>query len=611
MPVAINDAQLLTAAIDFSEELSKRDNSNVSEQGTGVVESGETRKMLIHPLDADVKNQLEILKDKIVAESKELSYEANDTIDKLWGLLIEKAVICLRMFDEREPFLLSSCNNKYQYVYGMDKLKQYHDSYVDFEGILYGSDVYYRDHVFHAIRVWLLGIYLLLSDNAFIVGNGNTEKLIDKIHFEGEDVCSPQGLTEEMMKLVEQAEEKYPKDCFFLRHEDKIFKVHKDPNDFRIGNHLSGSERKYQLSIADTFSNEINIFEKISMWTIIALCHDLGYPLEKSKKVLEKTEKMMRTFVSNPYIEKTLRFDGTQDSNNLDIITFASKKMKLPQDIENHVESQSGTNNSELSIIFPAEYRASIQDKYKFKYKLSLEDFSHGIISAIIIYKMLIYFIETDNNPDANYVFRNEDARQFYIRRDILRAIASHTCKNIYHIDVPTFPMLLFVCDELQEWGRKSWRNMYSGVNNKAVTLLLDSFNAEKIECTEQIDMSGAITKQMVSNIEHILKDQYVLYLTTFRDGQYTDRRKFDFVKHIRIDVGKHYKSISHIMVDFSINHDKENEFKLEIHSSGEKDEIGSVSSDLVKYISSLMDEYADPKYGICQFEDLREKGGT
>lgn len=50
------------------------------------------------------------------------------------------------------------------------------------------------------------------------------------------------------------------------------------------------------------------------------------------------------------------------------------------------------------------------------------------MISAIIIYKMLIYFIETDNNPDASYIFDNEDARQFYIRRDILRAIASHTC---------------------------------------------------------------------------------------------------------------------------------------------------------------------------------------
>ncbi len=101
---------------------------------------------------------------------------------------------------------------------------------------------------------------------------------------------------------------------------------------------------------------------------------------------------------------------GTQDSNNLDIITFASKKMKV---IVRNEDS------------FLAKYNASIQDKYKFKYKLSLEDFSHGMISAIIIYKMLIYFIEADNNPDANYVFDNEDARQFYIRRDTIRAMSS------------------------------------------------------------------------------------------------------------------------------------------------------------------------------------------
>ena len=37
-------------------------------------------------------------------------------------------------------------------------------------------------------------------------------------------------------------------------------------------------------------------------------------------------------------------------------------------------------------------------------------------------------------------------------------ALKAHTCENIYHIDVATFPMILFVCDELQEWGRKSWK---------------------------------------------------------------------------------------------------------------------------------------------------------
>lgn len=55
------------------------------------------------------------------------------------------------------------------------------------------------------------------------------------------------------------------------------------------------------------------------MWTILALCHDLGYPLEKSKEVLAKTKKMTEMFVSNPHIDRNLRFDGTRDSNNIEI----------------------------------------------------------------------------------------------------------------------------------------------------------------------------------------------------------------------------------------------------------------------------------------------------
>ena len=33
-----------------------------------------------------------------------------------------------------------------------------------------------------------------------------------------------------------------------------------------------------------------------------------------------------------------------------------------------------------------ALYKASVQEKYKFKYMLSLEAFAHGVISSIIIY---------------------------------------------------------------------------------------------------------------------------------------------------------------------------------------------------------------------------------
>lgn len=56
-------------------------------------------------------------------------------------------------------------------------------SYIEFEGVLYGSDVYYRDHIFHAIRVWLLGVYLLLGSNTHITGGG--DPLVHQIHLAG------------------------------------------------------------------------------------------------------------------------------------------------------------------------------------------------------------------------------------------------------------------------------------------------------------------------------------------------------------------------------------------------------------------------------------------
>ena len=53
-------------------------------------------------------------------------------------------------------------------------------------------------------------------------------------------------------------------------------------------------------------------------------------------------------------------------------------------------------------------------------------------------------------------MFDHEDSRQYYIRREILRAIASHTCHDIYQNDMLRFSFLLILCDDAQEWGRKS-----------------------------------------------------------------------------------------------------------------------------------------------------------
>ena len=93
---------------------------------------------------------------------------------------------------------------KRQYVRGMDKLEAYHKSDIEFEDILYGSDAYYRDHIFHAIRVWLLGVYLLLGANTHITGGG--DPLVHQIHLAGRGKPSNQQ-KKQMRKILKEVAE--------------------------------------------------------------------------------------------------------------------------------------------------------------------------------------------------------------------------------------------------------------------------------------------------------------------------------------------------------------------------------------------------------------------
>ena len=104
----------------------------------------------------------------------------------------------------------------------------------------------------------------------------------------------------------------------------------------------------------------IDFFECISMWTVIALCHDLGYPLEKAEQILEKTRKMMKEFIPNPSVWNNFSYSGTQDNINEYILKFISTKMKkIPGNgqIEELDDSAEG-----------ATYIGRIQPKYYLKY---------------------------------------------------------------------------------------------------------------------------------------------------------------------------------------------------------------------------------------------------
>ena len=356
--------------------------------------------------------------------------------------------------------------------------------------MLYGSSRFYRDHVVHVFRVWLLGVKIFLEN-----------------------------------------------DCYYL----KQIKVDEDC--------------------------DVNCLEKLSIWSLVSLSHDLGYPLQKALKIIEKTQDMMKSFIVNPIISMDLSFNGVQNSMNDFVLRFIGSKM--------HSKGE-------------GIYVARLQPKYYFKLQKSLENNAHGILSSLIMYKMLTFFLESDYSINEDYEFKKEDSRQFYIRREILRAIASHTCHDIYQLNIFSFPFLLILSDDAQEWGRKSISELYiekgdiykfEGIQNdfspdgNNTCKLMDKYEVEK-----------------TSSIDNILKwfeKQSKTYRDVFRDGQETNNRNFDFVRQIEIDVTKLSPSKNYILKLF-VKKDEQ----TKIVAKRTNDEPLSEKEDFCKAFKTVFGDY-------------------
>lgn len=435
-----------------------------------------------YPLDQKVREELE--KINILEGDDEFKiFYFLPIIKELWSILINKSIICLRYFDMREPFIQKE--EKQPYAYGMKNLTEFFDQYTDFEDALYGGAKFYRDHVMHVFRVWLLGMVVLLRDDA-----------------------------------------------------------------------------TYLKNVKVTDYDEINYYEKLSIWTIIALTHDLGYPLEKSAQIIERTKNMMHAFVSNPAVLMDFSFSGVQNSMNDFVIRFISSKMweinpdnrktiEITKEIhEQEIKNREDNKGDDLKkYLDKKRYVARLQPKYYFKFQKALEHNEHGILSSLIIYKILLYFLESDYSLNEDYMFDYEDSRQFYIRREILRSIASHTCKDIYQNDALRFSFLLILCDDAQEWGRKNISQLY--VNNaqdyefKEVKIDMTNYLVDPTNnaiSTRIADCYSCNSRETLKNIIFSFRKLCKYYRSLFRDGQETSSRNFIFKRYLTlksvIDVG-------------------------------------------------------------------------
>lgn len=446
------------------------------------------------PLDSEVLERLQKLRGEIGADGDDFQiFKVKEDIICLWGLLLRKSIECLRLFDKREPFLKHQ--DKMPFASGVKQLKDYFDEYSNFENLMYGGVEYYRDHLIHVFRVWILGIKILLTDDKKCLNSILIEKFYD-----------------------------------------------------------------------------VNAYEKLSMWTIIALTHDLGYPLEKASQIVDSTKKMMGAFVHNPILSMDLSFSGVQDSMNDYIVRFISSKMwEVDVESRHTIEADKTYEDNEKKkreenaehiddYLASKRYVARLQPKYYFKFQKSLEHNQHGILSTLIIYKLLLYFLESDYSLNEDYLFDQEDSRQFYIRREILRAIASHTCKDVYQLSMKRFSFLLIIVDDLQDWGRKGIAELY--VQNSIRYRVDDvKFNfgedAEKNLCditdTYIYPKEGNMNQVLgvINAIERLCRN----YRVIFRDGQDTINRDFSFHKMTYLDLTA-FKEKKYV-IDLSVSQEK------------------------------------------------------
>ena len=424
------------------------------------------------PLDEDVIKRLQSLKSRIEGRNDDSEiFRCQNDIDALWAQLLDKAIKCLRYYDGREPFM-GSQDKKRPVAYGIHDLREYYKKYTDFERVLYGASRYYRDHVVHVFRVWLSGIDQLTR---------NGGRCLD--HFGIKDVT------------------------------DK--------------------------------ADEINLTgpEKISMWTIIALTHDLGYPLEKAKGILSVTQEMLSTFVTNPDISADFSFHGSQNQMNDMIVRLMSSKMVREKDLYRSLPCANAEGQKNDDSV-PADYGEEkpfvirLQHKYYLKFLKSLENNKHGILSTLIIGKILKYFLESDYSLNDGYGFSREERRQFYIRREILRSIAAHTCDDIYQMFMGSFAFLLRICDDAQEWGRKYITELYTTSRESHQPSNLElSFNSKNGVPDNRCEVSEVVTVTALGDVQSIrslidrFHQQFLVYMTVFRDGQDTQKRDFSFYR--------------------------------------------------------------------------------
>lgn len=472
---------------------------------------------------SDIKNRPEFANPSFslfqyssVAEKDKLT-----TLDELWKKVLRGSIQVLKFHDLRENPTRYSDANKIN-INGLTRpdireIADYYQAVRNFERVLYGLEPWYRDHFVHVIRTWLLCLFII-------------SKKADSL-----------------------------------------------PNPPPI---CSDKDKSVIL-----FKKE----ELLAILCISALTHDLGYPLEKVIKLNSEVAKMLDSFggiewerlrvsLSPPRFESAQRLlklvSGKPEYRNRD------GKILPIEDIKGYIDQCMSdykliSNTRDLRNAHDKNYKCAVlrsQWKYFEKYSSSLENSHHGLISALILQQKLIFFQEGEFALEEDFDFSLEEIRQFMIRREILRAVSTHTCPRIYLLNPMNIEALIYFADEMQEWGRPSFHDLYTGQTNGATSIMeLSDYNEQTIKWV--VDANTLDSRRVTYWLLHIGRALY----QRLRSAPEADRREFDLtciLKWKSLRTNKDYNAIFSFFKDPTVN----SSFIITFPDGATEDIIGKIN---------------------------------
>lgn len=280
-------------------------------------------------------------------------------------------------------FLEESLSDITNNLRGCRELRRYFDDYAEYEDLLFALDPNHRDHVIHSIWVMLLGLYL--RKNFDVLAN--------------------------------------------LDYGDVV------PSIGQKSGSKSGSKLAQDTAIRETI-DKIRQHE-VSLWCLVALTHDLGYPIQKTSNANDRMAKMVRNFGFLQHKDFEYGFTIVHQTAIDTLLNIISACVFWdPQ----------------------GAYRTVCYSGRRLDFAKSFERLDHGIISAYLIQMYLDCICEAVDIPTgADLVCRKpEVAAKEAIFITLLNAISAHTSKNCYWNRVNFVDVLLFLSDELEEFSRYS-----------------------------------------------------------------------------------------------------------------------------------------------------------